>query len=60
MTTTAETIGTMATGHCRWEADAHLRASRLETLLGDPYDPANPHGLGALFAADARSTPPAD
>ncbi|MFB6713735.1 MULTISPECIES: acyl-CoA dehydrogenase family protein [unclassified Streptomyces] len=60
MTTTAEITGTTATGHSRWEADADLRASRLEALLGDPYDPANPHGLRALFAADARSTPPGD
>ncbi|MEU0082501.1 acyl-CoA dehydrogenase, partial [Micromonospora tulbaghiae] len=26
--------------------------------LGDPHDPANPHGLRALFAADDRRTPP--
>ncbi|MFI8263629.1 acyl-CoA dehydrogenase [Streptomyces sp. NPDC085665] len=34
------------------------RAARLEARLGDPYDPANPHGLGALFAADERREPP--
>ncbi|KJY47106.1 acyl-CoA dehydrogenase [Streptomyces sp. NRRL S-444] len=34
------------------------RAARLEAQLGDPYDPANPHGLGALFAADERREPP--
>ncbi|WP_372343047.1 hypothetical protein [Streptomyces sp. KL116D] len=43
----------------RTEADAHARAARLEALLGDPYDPANPHGLAALFAADDRGEPPA-
>lgn len=42
------------------EADAVRRATRLEMLLGDPYDPANPHGLSALFAADDRRTPPAE
>ncbi|NED93318.1 acyl-CoA dehydrogenase [Streptomyces sp. SID11233] len=59
MTTTADITGTTATGHSWWESDARTRASRLEALLGDPYDPANPHGLRALFAADARSAPPA-
>ncbi|MGW4377906.1 acyl-CoA dehydrogenase [Streptomyces albidoflavus] len=39
-------------------ADARARAARLETLLGDPYDPANPHGLPALLAADERAVPP--
>ncbi|MEV5156257.1 acyl-CoA dehydrogenase [Streptomyces werraensis] len=43
-------------GH--WEAAARARAARLETLLGDPYDPANPHGLRALFTADERRHPP--
>ncbi|MFB7957074.1 MULTISPECIES: acyl-CoA dehydrogenase family protein [unclassified Streptomyces] len=60
MTITAETIETTDADRSRWEADARTRATRLETLLGDPYDPANPHGLRALFAADARHTPPAD
>ncbi|MFF8619161.1 acyl-CoA dehydrogenase family protein [Streptomyces sp. NPDC015350] len=60
MTITAETFETTDADRSRWEADARTRATRLETLLGDPYDPANPHGLRALFAADARHTPPAD
>ncbi|MER6120905.1 acyl-CoA dehydrogenase [Streptomyces sp. NPDC001743] len=59
MTIIADLTGTTATGHSSWESDARTRASRLEALLGDPYDPANPHGLRALFAADARSAPPA-
>ncbi|MFD7225704.1 acyl-CoA dehydrogenase [Streptomyces sp. NPDC059892] len=41
-----------------WEADARARAARLEELLGDPYDNANPHGLHTLFDADARGVPP--
>ncbi|MDX2531351.1 acyl-CoA dehydrogenase [Streptomyces europaeiscabiei] len=39
-------------------ADADRRATRLEALLGDPYAPDNPHGLTALFEADARGRPP--
>ncbi|MFC1233315.1 MULTISPECIES: acyl-CoA dehydrogenase [Streptomyces] len=39
-------------------ADADRRAARLEVLLGDPYAPDNPHGLTALFDADARGRPP--
>ncbi|WP_327726230.1 acyl-CoA dehydrogenase [Streptomyces sp. NBC_00487] len=57
MTTTA--IGTTPAGPGQWEADTRGRAARLEALLGDPYDPANPHGLRALFAADERRQPPA-
>ncbi|WP_051796199.1 acyl-CoA dehydrogenase [Streptomyces sp. NRRL S-87] len=35
-----------------------LRAARLEAALGDPFDPANPHGHLALLRADeARETP---
>ncbi|MDT9701430.1 acyl-CoA dehydrogenase family protein [Streptomyces sp. P17] len=30
------------------------RVARLETLLGDPHDPANPLGLAAVLAADER------
>ncbi len=45
--------------HTAEETDALRRAARLEALLGAPYDPANPHGLGALFAADERHEPPA-
>ncbi|RSS75603.1 acyl-CoA dehydrogenase [Streptomyces sp. WAC06614] len=37
---------------------AAARARRLEELLGDPYDPANPHGLAALLDADRRAEPP--
>ncbi|MFF0745780.1 acyl-CoA dehydrogenase [Streptomyces sp. NPDC004111] len=66
MTTIAEisdTSGTPGTGtHAGGPGratDAFVRAARLEALLGDPYDPANPHGLRALFAADARREPPA-
>ncbi|MET9887104.1 acyl-CoA dehydrogenase [Streptomyces sp. NPDC006430] len=40
------------------EAAALRRAARLEALLGDPQDPANPHGIAALCAADARGEPP--
>ncbi|QNT98161.1 acyl-CoA dehydrogenase (plasmid) [Streptomyces griseofuscus] len=60
MTTTAETIHPPGTPSGRTAADAFARAARLEALLGDPYDPANPHGLRALFAADARRVPPAE
>ncbi|MEU6407079.1 acyl-CoA dehydrogenase [Streptomyces sp. NPDC046985] len=36
------------------------RAARLEAALGDPFDPANPHGHLALLRADeARRTPEA-
>ncbi|WP_411107583.1 acyl-CoA dehydrogenase [Streptomyces sp. cmx-4-9] len=36
------------------------RAARLEALLGDPYDPGNPHGHLALLRADeAREMPAA-
>lgn len=62
MTTTAE-IARAAGGVAErgsWEANARARAERLEALLGDPHDPANPHGLRALFAADDRRTPPAE
>jgi alkylation response protein AidB-like acyl-CoA dehydrogenase len=41
------------------ESAALGRAARLDTLLGDPHDPANPHGLTALFAADERREVPA-
>lgn len=41
------------------ETAALARAARLEAMLGDPYDPANPHGLKALFAADERRETPA-
>ncbi|WP_405492738.1 acyl-CoA dehydrogenase [Streptomyces sp. NBC_00096] len=34
------------------EADAFDRAGRLDRMLGDPYDPAGPVGLGALLEAD--------
>ncbi|MFJ6700854.1 acyl-CoA dehydrogenase [Streptomyces sp. NPDC091272] len=51
MTTIAETTDTSGA--------PLVRAARLEALLGDPYDPANPHGLRALFAADARREVPA-
>ncbi|MFI2620600.1 acyl-CoA dehydrogenase [Streptomyces sp. NPDC018584] len=59
MTITAETIHPPGTPFGRTEADALARAARLEALLGDPYAPANPHGLRALFAADERAEPPA-
>ncbi|MFH9015571.1 acyl-CoA dehydrogenase [Streptomyces sp. NPDC017943] len=58
MTTTAETGHVPGTAPGGWERAADLRAARLEARLGDPYDPANPHGLRALFAADDRRTPP--
>ncbi|MGW1375407.1 acyl-CoA dehydrogenase [Streptomyces sp. NPDC002446] len=44
----------------RDEAAALLRATRLDELLGDPYDPANPHGLKSVFAADERRQPPSE
>lgn len=59
MTITAETIQPPGTPFGRTEADGLARAARLEALLGDPYDPTNPHGLRALFAADERAEPPA-
>ncbi|MER7000144.1 acyl-CoA dehydrogenase [Streptomyces sp. NPDC000410] len=59
MTITAETSHSPGAPFGRTEADALARAERLEALLGDPYDPANPHGLRALFAADDRREPPA-
>ncbi|MFE1327353.1 acyl-CoA dehydrogenase [Streptomyces sp. NPDC058735] len=58
MTTTAETGQAPGTAPGDWDAAASLRAARLEARLGDPHDPANPHGLRALFAADDRRTPP--
>ncbi|GHI10369.1 acyl-CoA dehydrogenase [Streptomyces cellostaticus] len=60
MTITAETIHFPGAPFGRTEADALARAARLEALLGDPYDPANPHGLRALFAADDRRVRPAE
>ncbi|MFG2986906.1 acyl-CoA dehydrogenase [Streptomyces sp. NPDC048258] len=45
--------------HALDAAGAATRAARLESLLGDPHDPANPHGIAALAAADARREPPA-
>ncbi|MFD6113918.1 acyl-CoA dehydrogenase family protein [Streptomyces yangpuensis] len=54
-----ETAGRSTAAPAAAETDALRRAARLEALLGDPYDPANPHGLGALFAADERREPPA-
>ncbi|CAM5488914.1 acyl-CoA dehydrogenase [Streptomyces spiroverticillatus] len=39
-------------------AAAQQRAARLEALLGDPRDPANPHSSAALAAADTRGAPP--
>ncbi|MFC8175738.1 acyl-CoA dehydrogenase [Streptomyces sp. NPDC057325] len=41
------------------EARARERAARLESLLGDPLRPANPHGIAALVAADDLRRPPA-
>ncbi|RSS78735.1 acyl-CoA dehydrogenase, partial [Streptomyces sp. WAC05292] len=40
------------------DAAALARAARLDALLGDPLDPANPHGLAELLAADTRGEPP--
>ncbi|MFD8416641.1 acyl-CoA dehydrogenase [Streptomyces sp. NPDC059650] len=48
-----------ATTAASHEAAALRRAARLEALLGDPHDPANPHGIAALCAADSRGEPPA-
>ncbi|MGV4988792.1 acyl-CoA dehydrogenase family protein [Streptomyces sp. NRAIS4] len=59
-TTTAQTIHPPGAPFGRTQADALARAARLEALLGDPYDQANPHGLRALFAADDRRVPPAE
>ncbi|MFF3400024.1 acyl-CoA dehydrogenase [Streptomyces sp. NPDC002659] len=39
-------------------ATAPERAARLEALLGDPFDPANPHGHTALLRADERREVP--
>lgn len=38
--------------------DAPERAARLERLLGDPFDPANPHGQQALLTADEQRRVP--
>ncbi|MFI8952449.1 acyl-CoA dehydrogenase [Streptomyces sp. NPDC053750] len=63
MATTAE-IFADRTGRVRTpgseETAALDRATRLDTSLGDPHDPANPHGLTALFAADERREVPAE
>ncbi|WP_328973759.1 acyl-CoA dehydrogenase family protein [Streptomyces sp. NBC_00239] len=56
-TLTTEIHADSATGHTE-ATDPLRRAARLEARLGDPYDPANPHGLGALFDADERRRPP--
>ncbi|MFF4173883.1 acyl-CoA dehydrogenase [Streptomyces sp. NPDC001744] len=50
--------GTASVADVRADAAARLRAARLEALLGDPQDPANPHGTAALAAADALGEPP--
>ncbi|MEU6867582.1 acyl-CoA dehydrogenase [Streptomyces sp. NPDC046876] len=42
------------------QAAADERVARLEALLGDPADPANPVGHDALLAADRRAVPSAD
>lgn len=39
---------------------ADTRVARLEALLGDPTDPGNPLGYGALLAADRAAVPFAD
>ncbi|TJZ52119.1 acyl-CoA dehydrogenase [Streptomyces piniterrae] len=39
---------------------ARRRATRLDALLGDPYDPVNPHGFAAFAAADRDRRPPRD
>lgn len=45
-------------GYC--DAGEPERAARLEAALGDPFDPANPHGHRALLHADdARAVPEA-
>ncbi|MFE7853243.1 acyl-CoA dehydrogenase family protein [Streptomyces sp. NPDC057403] len=62
MATTAETFTgrtDRAEPRGSQESAALARAARLETLLGDPHNPANPHGLKALFAADERRETPA-
>ncbi|WP_330301475.1 acyl-CoA dehydrogenase [Streptomyces sp. NBC_00503] len=48
-----------AAGPLEEERAALRRAARLDALLGDPYDPANPHGIAELLAADKRCEPPA-
>ncbi|GAB2626353.1 acyl-CoA dehydrogenase [Streptomyces capparidis] len=57
----AEAAGVLGTtGAPPARATAAERAAALETLLGDPADPANPLGHEALLAADARAEPPGD
>ncbi|MEU3771832.1 acyl-CoA dehydrogenase [Streptomyces sp. NPDC032472] len=59
-TLTGRAAGTTAAPARDAEHDAALaRAGQLDALLGAPLDPANPHGLAALIAADARREPPA-
>lgn len=59
MTTTTGALLDRVTGDESGDAAVRRRAARLESLLGDPYSGGNPHGLRALFAADARGEPPA-
>ncbi|MEV7558414.1 acyl-CoA dehydrogenase [Streptomyces sp. NPDC089795] len=54
------TPATPATASAAHEAAVLRRAARLEALLGDPQNPANPHGIAALCAADSRGEPPAE
>ncbi|MFG2978418.1 acyl-CoA dehydrogenase family protein [Streptomyces sp. NPDC048331] len=57
---TPATPATPATASAAHEAAVLRRAARLEALLGDPQNPANPHGIAALCAADSRGEPPAE
>ncbi|MEU9255535.1 acyl-CoA dehydrogenase [Streptomyces sp. NPDC048270] len=54
-----DTSAMPATASASHEAAALRRAARLEALLGAPHDPANPHGIAALCAADSRGELPA-
>ncbi|MFD5712991.1 acyl-CoA dehydrogenase [Streptomyces pharetrae] len=55
---TTPAAATPAGAQATTPAAARRRAARLEALLGDPQDPANPHGTAALCAADALGEPP--
>ncbi|MEU6459584.1 acyl-CoA dehydrogenase [Streptomyces sp. NPDC047065] len=59
MTTTTGAVLDRVTEEGSGDAAVLRRAARLESLLGDPYARGNPHGLRALFDADARGEPPA-
>nr|WP_063771899.1 acyl-CoA dehydrogenase family protein [Kitasatospora mediocidica] len=63
-TAASATLGQPATvtviGPSRSESAVERRAAELEAALGDPWDPANPHGHRAVLAADDRAELPGE